>query len=87
MLSRDNSVKTLCSMMGVSRAGYYKWLKHKPSSRDINREELLSKVQEVHEKHQDPWLPLDCCIPEDKRGMSISDSYVYKCFQVSGDKV
>jgi len=84
MLSRDNSVKTLCSMMGVSRAGYYKWRKHKPSQRDINREELLSKVQEVHERHRTHGYRWTAAYLRINEGMSISDSYVYKCFRYLG---
>ena len=32
-------------MMGVSRAGYYKWKNRKPSDRDINREKMVELVQ------------------------------------------
>ena len=36
--------------MGVSRAGYYKWLKHEPSIRDYHREEIVEK----HRIHSRP---------------------------------
>ena len=25
LLSRDNPIRDICALMGVSRAGYYKW--------------------------------------------------------------
>jgi transposase-like protein len=32
MLSKDYAVTDICAMMGVSRSGYYKWLRRDPSS-------------------------------------------------------
>ena len=52
MLARDNGVEDLCTMMGVSRSGYYKWLKRKPTKRDINREQMIELVAKVHEEHK-----------------------------------
>ena len=37
MLSRDFAIADICPMMGVSRAGYYKWKRREPSMRDITR--------------------------------------------------
>ena len=37
-------------MMGVSRAGYYKWKNRTPSNRDINREKMIELVKTIHEK-------------------------------------
>jgi putative transposase len=51
MLSRDYNINQLCDFMGVSRSGYYKWKKHKPSSRDIDREEMIKMVSNVHGDH------------------------------------
>ena len=48
MLSRDFPVKDICEIMGVSRSGYYKWLRRDPSDRDINREAIVEVVEEVH---------------------------------------
>ena len=39
-------------MMGVSRAGYYKWKNRTPSNRDINREKMIELVKTIHEKHR-----------------------------------
>lgn len=46
-LSRKHSVSTACAALGVSRAGYYAWLTHKPGKRElqdiaIRREILIS---------------------------------------------
>ena len=49
MLSRDFAIADICALMGVSRAGYYKWKHRKPSTRDINRESLVEAVKKVHD--------------------------------------
>lgn len=68
-------------MMGVSRAGYYKWLKHIPSSREASRETLIECVQSVHEEHRShgyrwvaAYIRLNC-------GYDISDNFTYKIFR------
>ena len=47
MLSREYDVKELCDLMGVSRAGYYKWKKRgKPAYQD-KREQVIALDSEV----------------------------------------
>lgn len=48
MLSQEYPVKDICKMMGVSRSGYYKWLRREPSSREINREFMVGVVEDIH---------------------------------------
>lgn len=38
----------LCEIAGVSRAGYYKWLKHEPSAREIENRQILEELRSVH---------------------------------------
>jgi len=83
-LSRDYPVETLCSVMSVSRAGYYKWLKREPSGRDIDREKLLSLVQKYHGLHRTHgyrWMAAFLNITEN---ITVSDNYMYKCFRYLG---
>lgn len=44
------SVQMLCEIAGVSRAGYYKWLKHKPSSREMENQQLSQTMITLYEK-------------------------------------
>lgn len=48
MLSRDFAIADIFPMMGVSRAGYYKWKKREPSMRDLNREAMVEIVEQIH---------------------------------------
>ena len=50
-LSHEYSIKLLCQMTGVSRAGYYKWLGRGPSPSAIRRREILDAVEKVHQEH------------------------------------
>ena len=72
--------------MGVSRAGYYKWLKHKPTIRDHRREEIVEKVKEVHEKHRTHGYRWTAAFIRINMHLEISDNYSYKCFSYLGIK-
>lgn len=72
--------------MSVSRAGYYKWLKHVPSIRDHHREEIVGKVKEVHEKHKTHGYRWTAAFIRINMCIEISDSYAYKCFRYLGIK-
>lgn len=40
----------MCKELEIGRASYYKWLKRKPTLRDIENEELIEKIKEIDEK-------------------------------------
>ena len=86
MLSRDYAVKDLCEMMGVSRAGYYKWKNHEPSSRDNKREDVIAKVKEVHEAHPTHGYRWTAAFLRINMQVIISDNYAYKCYRYLGIK-
>lgn len=86
MLSRDYAVKDLCDIMGVSRAGYYKWKNHKPSPRDNKREDVIAKIKEVHEAHPTHGYRWTAAYVRINMQIIISDNYAYKCFRYLGIK-
>ena len=86
MLSRDCAVKDLCDIMGVSRAGYYKWKNHKPSPRDNKREDVITKIKEVHEAHPTHGYRWTAAYVRINMQIIISDNYAYKCFRYLGIK-
>ena len=45
-------VKMLCSVLGVSRSGYYAWERRGPSSRELEDRELLQEIRRVHVRHR-----------------------------------
>ncbi len=71
-------------MMGVSRAGYYKWLKHIPSPREASRETLVECVQAVHEEHRSHGYRWVAAYIRLNHGYDISENFTYKIFRYLG---
>ena len=40
----------MCKVLGVSKSGYYAWLKRKPSSRSIENGQLIEQIVEIHQQ-------------------------------------
>ncbi len=51
-LSRTFPVVLLCEIAGVSKAGFYKWLKREVPEREKENEYLISLMKREHEKRQ-----------------------------------
>lgn len=49
-LARADGVGLCCRVLGVSRSGYYDWLKSPEPERKKKNEELLQQIREIHEK-------------------------------------
>ena len=43
-------IATMCRVLGVSRSGYYAWLKRPPSKRAWRDAELLEKIKTIHKR-------------------------------------
>ncbi|MCB1706563.1 MAG: IS3 family transposase [Halioglobus sp.] len=48
-------VRYLCNWLGVSRSGYYDWLKRKPSNRTQDDIALLVKIVSIHQKSRETY--------------------------------
>ncbi len=48
MSIEDFDVKLLCRVLGVSRSGYYAWLKRPISEREKQNQQITTKVIEIH---------------------------------------
>ncbi|NQU54015.1 MAG: IS3 family transposase [Bacteroidetes bacterium] len=50
----------MCKVLGVSRSGYYAWIKRKPSQRAIENQQLMEQIREIHKKCKEtygsPWI-------------------------------
>ncbi|WP_328588941.1 IS3 family transposase, partial [Niallia nealsonii] len=44
------SILLLCEIASISRAAYYKWLKHTPSAREIQNDEIIKAMKALHVK-------------------------------------
>lgn len=86
LLSRDYDVQTVCKLMNVSRAGYYKWKKRDKSKRDLNREEMIELVKTVHADHSTHGYRWTAAFIRINHSQCISDNYAYKCYKYLGIK-
>lgn len=84
MLSRDFTIAEICALMGVSRAGYYKWKKREPSIRDMTREAMVEVVEQIHKKHTTHGYRWTAAYMRHNLNLIISDNFAYKCFRHLG---
>lgn len=42
------AIEKMCKVLNVSRSGYYSWLKKKPSKREVENQEILNQIRQVH---------------------------------------
>ena len=42
------AIEKMCKVLNVSRSGYYSWLKNKPSKREIENQEILYQIRQIH---------------------------------------
>ncbi len=40
----------MCKVLGVSKSGYYSWLKRKPSKRAVENQKLMEQIRQIHKK-------------------------------------
>lgn len=50
-------MKQVCRELGISRSGYYGWLRHKPGRREQENQALKRRLLELHQKY--PAMGLD----------------------------
>lgn len=43
-------IEKLCGILGVNRSSYYKWTRRKPSTKQLENEEIISWIKELYEE-------------------------------------
>ena len=86
--SVSHSVKELCDVYGVSRSGYYKWLKRKGTSNRYERQqqELDYYVADVHSHYPSQGYRSIADTLLNQYGWAVSDASVLKSMQRLGIK-
>lgn len=49
-LKVDHSVREMCFCLGVSRSGYYQWVRREPSARDKEDKRIANAIRQIDEK-------------------------------------
>ena len=78
------SVEKMCKVLKVSRSGYYNWLARKPSARQIDNQDILQLIREIHKeskgRYGSPKITRELC----KRGIQVSRPRVARLMKAAG---
>ena len=85
-LSKEYDVKELCLLMGVSRAGYYKWKNRGKPAHEGKRQQVLKLVTEVHTAHPSHGYRWVAAFIRINKKVIFSENYVYKAFRYLGKR-
>ncbi len=83
--NRIPNICHMCSILGVKRANYYKWLKHEKSKRDLANEELaelIKKYDEIHDHTLGYRMMADRINRDENK--KYTDKQVYKIMHILG---
>lgn len=75
----------MCNIMGVSRAGYYKWL-HRDKKDNFLRVKAIEEITKVHKEHSTHGYRWVCAYLRVNNILNISESFTYKIMQALGFK-
>lgn len=70
------NIKKACKTLGVSRAGYYKYLNHKPSKRDLENESLKEAIKEVFDESKGRYGSIRIGTVLEQRGIHINRNQI-----------
>lgn len=84
----EYSIKYLCKLLSVSKSGYYKWIyrSKNPSLKEISRQNDLTIIKEVHEKHKSHGYRRINAFIRNKYGLIYTDNYVHRLCKYSDIK-
>lgn len=74
----------MCDLYGVSRSGYYKWRNRKPSKRDREDEQLLTKIHEIHHESKGTYGSPRIHAELQDQGHKIGENRVARLMQIDG---
>lgn len=63
----------MCLVLGVSKSGYFKWLKRPKSDRQMKQEKLSQKVFQTHLEFQQRYGSIKIAKTLNKRGIKVSE--------------
>lgn len=66
------AIEKMCKVLKVSKSGYYNWLNSKPSARQLNNQEVLKLIREIHEESKGRYGSPKITQELRRRGIQIS---------------
>jgi transposase InsO family protein len=74
----------MCRVFEVSRSGYYRWLKRKPSHRELDNQRLDAEIREVYESSQGRYGSPKIARELRDRGRRVDKNRVAKRMRLAG---
>ena len=82
---RDSlNIKKACKILNVSRAGYYKYLSHKPSARDIENQVISEEIKKIFEEHKGRYDSLRISKVLENQGLKVNRKRVSRLMRLMG---
>ncbi|WP_420828136.1 IS3 family transposase [Cytobacillus citreus] len=69
-------MEKICKVLGVSKSGYFKWIKRPKSSRQKKHEELSQKVLKTHIEFKQRYGSIKITKMLNKQGIKVSQRIV-----------
>lgn len=66
----------MCSVLGVSKSGYFKWLKRPKSDRQKQREKLSQEILQTHLEFKKRYGSVKIAKTLNRRGVKVSERTV-----------
>lgn len=76
--SSSYDVLTMCKILKMSRSGYYKYLSHTPSKREIENEAIKEYIQDIHSQFKQCYGYHRIKCELDARGIIVNHKRVYR---------
>ena len=77
-------IEKMCKVLGVSRSGYYSWLKRKPSKRALEDKELMEQIRVIHKKSKGTYGSPRICEELKKNYVHVSRRRVARLMKQAG---
>ena len=71
-------VAVMCRVLGVSRSGYYEWVKRPPSFREIDDEVLTERITQIHGDSKQTYGYRRIADELNDQGENVGDDRVYR---------
>ncbi|WP_281532492.1 IS3 family transposase [Anaerocolumna aminovalerica] len=78
------NIKKACKILNVSRAGYYKFLNHKQSKRDIENQVLSEEIKRIFEEHKGRYGSLRIAKVLTQKGLNVNRKRISRLMRLMG---
>jgi putative transposase len=83
----QHTVSRLCSVLGVTRAGFYEWRRRAPSARELRDRQLMKLIEQIHAESRGTYgVPRIHAELEDDHGVRIARKRIARLMRALGSR-